>query len=217
VVGKIGCGKTSLVSLLARLTEFSSGELLINGKDIRTFEPAELRSSMGLVTQDAFIMTGTIKNNVTLGREGFEGRALETALRVSQLKHDLAKFPKGLETSVGTRGFTLSGGQKQRVSIARAILSRPDLLLFDDATSAMDAQTEENFWKAFREELPDAICLIATHRVKTIEHADLILALDEGRLTEKGTHAELIALGGLYKQIYERQKLEEEFAPKEAA
>ncbi|HAT72126.1 MAG TPA: hypothetical protein DCS63_04850 [Elusimicrobia bacterium] len=217
VVGKIGCGKTSLVSLPARLTEFSSGELLINGEDIRTFEPAELRSSMGLVTQDAFIMTGTIKNNVTLGREGFEERALETALRVSQLKHDLAKFPKGLETSVGTRGFTLSGGQKQRVSIARAILSRPDLLLFDDATSAMDAQTEENFWKAFREELPDAICLIATHRVKTIEHADLILALDEGRLTEKGTHAELIALGGLYKQIYERQKLEEEFAPKEAA
>jgi len=216
VVGKIGSGKTSLISLLTRLAEFSGGELRVNGQDIREFAPAELRSRMGLVTQDPFIMTDTVKNNVTLGREGFTPEALEAALAVSQLKHDLAKLPKGLETSVGTRGFSLSGGQKQRVSIARALLTKPDLLLFDDATSAMDAQTEDNFWKAFRKELPEAICLIVTHRVKTIEHADLILTLDEGRLAEKGTHAELLALNGVYKQIYERRKLEEEFAPKEA-
>lgn len=217
VVGKIGSGKTSLLALLTRLAEFSGGDLRVNGADIREFVPAELRSRMGLVTQEPFIMTDTLKNNVTLGREGFTQEALERALAVSQLKHDLARFPKGLDTPVGTRGLSLSGGQKQRVSIARALLGSPDLLLFDDATSAMDAQTEENFWKAFRRELPEAICLIVTHRVKTIEHADLILTLDEGRLAEKGTHAELLALNGVYKQIYERHKLEEELSPKDAS
>jgi ATP-binding cassette subfamily B protein len=210
VVGKIGSGKTSLLALLTRLAEFSAGELCVNGTDIRNFAPEELRSRLGLVTQEPFIMTDTVLNNITLGREVPDAGALDRALRVSQLKHDLEKLPKGLETQVGTRGVSLSGGQKQRISIARAILARPDLLLFDDATSAMDAQTEENFWKAFRAELPSAICLIVTHRVKTIEHADFILTMDEGRLAEKGTHAELMALGGLYKQIYERRKLEEE-------
>ncbi|MBI4352246.1 MAG: ABC transporter ATP-binding protein [Elusimicrobia bacterium] len=210
VVGKIGSGKTTLISLLTRLAEFTTGELMVNGADIRSFAPDELRRRVGLVTQEPFIMTDTVKNNITLGREGLDGEPLEAALRVSQLKHDLARLPKGLETGVGTRGFTLSGGQKQRVSIARAILAKPDLIIFDDATSAMDAQTEENFWKAFRGELPDAICLIVTHRVKTIEHADFILTMDEGRLAEKGTHAELMALNGLYRQIYERRKLEEE-------
>jgi ATP-binding cassette subfamily B protein len=213
VVGKIGSGKTSLISLLTRLSEFASGELRVNGQDIRSFDPVQLRSRLGLVTQEPFIMTDTVKNNITLGREGFDDAAMERALRVSQLRHDLAKLPKGLDTQVGTRGVSLSGGQKQRVAIARALLAKPDLLLFDDATSAMDAQTEENFWKDLRKELPDAICLIVTHRVKTIEHADLILTLDEGKLAEKGTHPELLALGGLYRQIYERRKLEEELGP----
>ena len=210
IVGKIGSGKTSLLALLTRIAEFASGEILINGTDIREFASDGLRARLGLVTQDPFILTDTVLNNITLGREGLAKDAVDNAMRVSQLKHDIARLPKGLETFVGTRGFSLSGGQKQRVAIARALLTRPDLLLFDDATSAMDAQTEADFWHAFRKELPDAICLIATHRIKTIEHADLILTMDEGRLAEKGTHAELIALNGLYKQIYERRKLEEE-------
>ncbi|OGS13349.1 MAG: hypothetical protein A2285_02950 [Elusimicrobia bacterium RIFOXYA12_FULL_57_11] len=214
VVGKIGSGKSSLVALLTRLTEFSTGAIRVNGADIRGFAPEGLRGRTGLVTQEPFILTGTVKNNITLGREGLPEEALEKAVAVAQLKHDIAKLAKGLETQVGTRGTALSGGQKQRIAIARAILARPDLLLFDDATSAMDAQTEENFWKAFRSELPDAICLIITHRIKTIEHADFILTMDEGRLAEQGTHAELMALGGLYRQIYERKKLEEELGPK---
>lgn len=214
VVGKIGSGKTSLISLLTRLSEFSEGAVSVNGTDVRAFMPEDLRGRMGLVTQEPFILTGTVKNNITLGRDGLPEEAVAKAVRVSQLEHDIPKLSKGLETEVGTRGFALSGGQKQRVAIARAILTRPDLLLFDDATSAMDAQTEESFWKAFRAELPDAICLIVTHRIKTIEHADLILTMDGGRLAEKGNHAELMKLGGLYKQIYERRKLEEEIGGK---
>ncbi|MEK7722625.1 MAG: ABC transporter ATP-binding protein [Elusimicrobiota bacterium] len=210
VVGRIGSGKTSLISLLTRLSEFSAGAVRVNGMDIRAFTPEALRGRMGLVTQEPFILTDTVKNNITLGRENLPEDALEKAVTVSQLNHDIARLSKGLETPVGTRGFALSGGQKQRIAIARAILVRPDLLLLDDATSVMDAQTEEHFWKAFREELPDAICLIVTHRIKTIEYADLILTMDEGRLAEKGAHRELMALDGLYRQIYERRKLEEE-------
>ena len=214
IVGKIGSGKSSLLALLTRLSEFSSGELRVNGTDIREFSADGLRARLGLVTQEPFILTDTVLNNITLGRDNLAPDAVENAVRVSQLKHDIARLPKGLETFVGTRGFALSGGQKQRMAIARALLTGPDLLLFDDATSAMDAQTEADFWHAFRKELPDAICLIVTHRVKTIEHADFILTMDEGRLAEKGTHAELIALNGLYKQIYERRKLEEEIGKK---
>ncbi|MCX5791183.1 MAG: ABC transporter ATP-binding protein [Elusimicrobia bacterium] len=216
VVGKIGSGKTSLLSLLTRISEYSSGSVRVNGQDIRAFAPEQLRGRMGLVTQEPFILSDTVKNNITLGREGLPEKALERAVSVAQLSADMAKLPKGLDTGVGTRGFALSGGQRQRVAIARAILARPDLLLFDDATSAMDAQTEEDFWKAFRTELPDAICLIVTHRIKTIEHADHILTMDEGRLAEKGTHEELMAVNGLYRQIYERRKLEEELGPKNA-
>ncbi|MFH1549021.1 MAG: ABC transporter ATP-binding protein [Planctomycetota bacterium] len=210
VVGKIGSGKSSLLAVLTRFSEFSAGDIRLNGTDIRQFAPAAVREKLGLVTQDPFIMTDTVLNNITLGRKDLPGGAVDTAIRVSQLKHDIAKLPKGLDTFVGTRGFSLSGGQKQRVAVARALLKRPDILLLDDATSAMDAQTEDNFWHDFRREMPDAICLIVTHRVKTIEHSDLILTLDEGKLAEKGTHTELMALNGLYKQIYERRKLEEE-------
>jgi len=212
VVGKIGSGKSSLLAMLTRFAEFSGGEICVNGTDIRNYEPAAVRERMGLVTQDPFIMTDTVINNITMGRENVPEGAVDTAIRISQLKHDISRLPKGLETSVGTRGFALSGGQKQRVAVARALLMRPDLLLLDDATSAMDAQTEDNFWRDFRKEMPDAICLIVTHRVKTIEHSNLILTLDEGRLAEKGTHTELMALNGLYRQIYERRKLEEELS-----
>ncbi|MBI4656845.1 MAG: ABC transporter ATP-binding protein [Elusimicrobia bacterium] len=210
VVGKIGSGKSTLLSMIARLAEFTSGELLFNREDARNFDLKNLRSRIGLVPQDSFIFSDTIINNITLERENVSAEALEKALEVSQLKKDLDKFPKKLNTFVGTRGFSISGGQKQRICVARALLTGPDILLLDDATSAMDAETENDFWRDFKLNFSDSICIIVTHRNKTIENSDKILVMDSGNLAEEGTHPELMKLNGLYKQIYERQKLEEE-------
>lgn len=211
VVGKIGSGKSTLLALALRLSEHDEGEMLVNGADIREWDLRLFRERVGYTSQEAAIFSGTLRENILMDRSfGVTDLMLEKALETAQLKHELHKFPKGLDTVVGTRGFALSGGQKQRVAIARALLTRPDVLLLDDATSAMDAQTEHNFWTAFRREHPDALCLAVTHRVKTIETSDLILVMDEGRLAEQGTHGELLRDGTLYRQIYERSKLAEE-------
>ena len=214
LVGKIGCGKSTLLALALRLNEYDAGRILINGHEVRTLDLPRLRERMGYTAQEASVFTGTIWENITMFRPGITAEMLDKALKISQFKQDMAKFPKGLNTSVGTRGFSISGGQKQRLAVARAVLTSPDILLLDDATSAMDAQTEDAFWKAFRKELPDTICLAVTHRARTIETSDLILTLSEGRIAERGTHSELLALNGLYKQIYERTKLEEEIGKK---
>ena len=210
LVGKIGCGKSTLLALALRLNEHDAGEIRLNGHDIRELDLARLRERMGYTSQEASIFTGTILENLVMDRPGVTPEMIDKALEIAQLKRDIGKFPKGLDTFVGTRGFSVSGGQKQRLAVARALLTSPDILLLDDATSAMDAQTEDAFWKAFRKELPDAICLAVTHRARTIETSDLILTMSGGRIAERGAHAELLALNGLYKQIYERTRLEEE-------
>lgn len=208
VVGKIGSGKSTLLALALRLSEHDEGEMLVNGTDIREWDLRGFRERVGYTAQEAAIFTGTLRDNIVMDRKsGVTDENLEKALETSQLKHELRKFPKGLETVVGTRGFALSGGQKQRVAIARALLTGPDVLLLDDATSAMDAQTEYRFWKAFRAGHPDTLCLAVTHRARTIETSDHILTLDAGKIAEQGTHSELMALDGLYRQIYEREKL----------
>jgi len=215
VVGKIGSGKSTLLSLALRLSEHDEGSMLVNGCDVREWNLRLFRERVGYTSQEAAIFSGTLRDNIVMDRKfGVTDEMLQKALETAQLAGELHKFPKGLDTVVGTRGVALSGGQKQRVAIARALLTCPDVLLLDDATSAMDAQTEDHFWKAFRKEHPDALCLAVTHRARTIETSDLILVLDEGRLAEQGGHAELLARGGLYKQIYERQKLVEEIGPK---
>jgi len=209
VVGKIGSGKSILLSLIPRLIEPEGGRISVNGEDIREFSLAELRSRIGYVPQEAVIFSATIRQNITLGRpvsdEEF-ARAIETA----QFAGEIPQFEKGLETVCGPRGVTLSGGQKQRLAIARALLSRPDMLLLDDCTSAMDAQTEEQLWNGLYKSMPDTLCLVSTHRIKTIETSPLILTLESGALAEAGTHNELMSQNGLYRSIYERQKLADE-------
>jgi len=209
VVGKIGCGKSLLLSLILRLVEFSSGKILINGHDIRKLPLRQYRSRLGYTSQEAQIFTGTLRYNIELERGDFSFADIMASAETAQLKQDIHKFPKGLDTFVGTRGFSVSGGQKQRIAIARALLCRPDVLILDDATSAMDAQTENNFWKSYRKAFPNAICLTATHRVSTIETSDLILVMDNGRISAQGRHEELMKESPLYQEIYEQQKREQ--------
>lgn len=210
IVGKIGCGKTSLLKLILRLEEYSDGAILINNKDIRKIDIKTIRKKISFVSQEAYIFSDTLLNNITMGRNDISKEAIEKAVKVSQLAQDMNKFPKGLNTFVGTRGLSISGGQKQRLSLARALSINPEVLVLDDATSAMDALTEENFWRIFKEEFPQTICLLATHRIKTIEKSDHIITLSGGRIAEQGKHKELMASAGLYKEIYEREKLKEE-------
>lgn len=210
VVGKIGSGKSLLMSLVPRLADASSGTVVVDGIDIRSLKIAELRSKVGYVPQEAVIFTDTIKNNITLGRKHLDQKQIDQAVEASQLKNDLESFPKGLDAAVGTRGTTLSGGQKQRIAVARAIIGKPDILLLDDCTSAMDADTENNLWEALSSYMPESICMIITHRAKTIANSDHILTIENGRLVEEGRHEELLKLQGVYAQIYQRQKLEDE-------
>jgi ATP-binding cassette subfamily B protein len=213
VVGKIGSGKSTLLMLVPRLADASAGHILLDGEDLREFSLAGLRDRIGYVPQQAIIFSDTIRNNITLGRL-IAREDFDTALRVAQLSEELDQFGKGLETMVGPRGATLSGGQKQRIALARAIVAKPQILLLDDCTSAMDADTEEHLWRDMALYMPGSICLFVTHRSKTIAASDLILTMDEGRIAEKGSHAELMALNGLYRKIYERQKLADEMAHK---
>ena len=210
IVGKIGCGKTSLLKLILRLEEYSDGMIKINDLDIRKIDIKSLRGKISFVSQEAYIFSDTILNNITMGRKDISKEAIEKAVKVSQLKQDMNKFPKKLNTFVGTRGLSISGGQKQRLSLARALSINPEILVLDDATSAMDALTEENFWRIFKKEFPQTLCLLATHRIKTIENSDHILTLSGGKIAEQGKHKELMKANGLYKEIYEREKLEEE-------
>ena len=210
IVGKIGCGKTSLLKLILRLEEYSDGMIKINDLDIRKIDIKSLREKISFVSQEAYIFSDTILNNITMGRKDISKEAIEKAVKVSQLKQDMNKFPKKLNTFVGTRGLSISGGQKQRLSLARALSINPEILVLDDATSAMDALTEENFWRIFKKEFPQTLCLLATHRIKTIENSDHILTLSGGKIAEQGKHKELMKANGLYKEIYEREKLEEE-------
>ena len=213
VVGKIGSGKSTLLMLVPRLADTSAGHILADGTDMREFKLADLRRRIGYVPQQAIIFSDTIRNNIQLDRN-LPQDDFDTALRVAQLAQELDHFEKGLDTLVGPRGATLSGGQKQRIALARALVGKPQLLLLDDCTSAMDADTEERLWRDLALYMPKAICLFVTHRSKTIAGSDFILTMDEGRIAEKGTHNELMALNGLYRRIYERQKLADSLAEK---
>ncbi|GJQ21300.1 MAG: ABC transporter ATP-binding protein [Bacteroidia bacterium] len=210
VVGYTGSGKSTLVNLIPRLYDVTEGELLIDGRDVRTIPLQVLRSNIGYVPQETFLFSDTISENIRYGMaEGGDDRVFEAA-HISRIAADVSEFPRQYETMIGERGITLSGGQKQRTSIARAVIRRPSILILDDAMSSVDTYTEEEILSRLREFMKGRTSIIISHRISTVKDADLIVVLDGGSIVERGTHEELVALGGIYADLHQKQLLERE-------
>ncbi|HUN67039.1 MAG TPA: ABC transporter ATP-binding protein [Bacteroidota bacterium] len=210
VVGYTGSGKSTLVNLIPRLYDVTEGELLIDGRNIREIPLGVLRSHIGYVQQETFLFSDTLRDNIAYGLTGATDRQIEDAAEIAQLNRDVAEFPEGYGTMIGERGITLSGGQKQRTSIARAVIRNPNILILDDALSAVDTYTEEEILKRLKGVTRNRTSIIISHRISTVKHADLIVVMNNGELVERGTHEELVAKGGIYAELYEKQLLEEE-------
>ena len=210
IVGHTGSGKTSLVSLIPRLQDPTSGEVHFDGIPIRTLDPADLRREIGVVPQETFLFSTTIAQNIAFGVPSATSADILNAAEIAGLGPDIDGFPNGLETVIGERGITLSGGQKQRTAIARAILRNPRLLILDDALASVDTLTEETILSALARIMQGRTTILISHRVSTIRMADRIFVLEHGAIAEEGSHDDLLKAGGYYADLYRRQLLEEE-------
>jgi ATP-binding cassette subfamily B multidrug efflux pump len=210
IVGPTGSGKSTLAALLTRLWEAPQGTLLIDGRPIREWPLETLRRAVGYVPQDTFLFSETLRENVAFGVETATDEQVNEAADIASIAAEVGEFPAKYETMVGERGITLSGGQKQRTAIARAVIRDPKILILDDSLSSVDTGTEERILKRLDAVLRQRTTILISHRVSTVQHADQIVVLRDGRIVERGTHAELLALGGYYADLYHKQLLEEE-------
>jgi ATP-binding cassette subfamily B protein len=210
LVGPTGSGKSTLVSLILREHDPCSGQVMIDGTDVRDIPLRTLRAAVGYVPQDTFLFSDTIRANALFGRADADETDLERAFDIAQLDETLVQLPHKYETLLGERGVNLSGGQKQRLALARAILRDPVILILDDALSSVDTHTEEEILRRLKVFMESRTSILIAHRVSTIRHADLILVLDNGCIVERGNHDSLVAGGGIYAEMHRRQLLEQE-------
>jgi subfamily B ATP-binding cassette protein MsbA len=205
IVGSSGAGKTTLVNLLPRFYPVTSGVLRIDGMDVREVTLRSLREQMAIVTQETILFNDTVWNNICYGQPGLPAARVEAAAKAA-LAHDfITELPKGYRTMLGDRGQRLSGGQRQRIAIARAILKDSPILILDEATSELDSESEMLVQRALSNLMMNRTAFVIAHRLSTIRRADKILVLDDGKIAETGTHAELLARGGIYSRLYEMQ------------
>ena len=205
ILGGTGASKTSLIQLISRLYDVTEGRVLVGGKDVREYDLEALRSQVAVVLQKNVLFSGTIKENLRWGNKEATDEELIHVCRLAQAHEFIEQFPLKYDTYIEQGGSNVSGGQKQRLCIARALLKKPKILILDDSTSAVDTKTDALIRRAFREEIPDTTKIIIAQRVSSVEDADRILVMEDGRIAESGTHEELLALGGIYRQVYDSQ------------
>jgi len=207
IMGPSGCGKSSIVSLIERFYDPQEGQVFLDDKDIKTINPHSLRQQIGLVGQEPVLFSGTIAENIKMGKGDATDEEVEAAARAANAHNFISEFPAKYSTDVGEKGTQLSGGQKQRIAIARAIIKNPSVLLLDEATSALDAESERVVQAALDSVMKGRTTIVVAHRLSTIRHADVIAVIEDGVIAEMGKHDELMEKNGLYRMLVERQTM----------